>query len=187
MLITGIISYVVNRVGGRIGLTLNVLAWVPIATPGVVLGVSYLWTVLLFVNMLYGTVVILMIAFFTRFLAVGVRVNNSLLSQQSVELDEQAFVCGAGLFDRLGKIVFPNAKNGMLSIWVILFVAFMGELSTSIFLYTSSSRVISVTIFELWQTAQMGSLAALSIALATIGLFAVFVVTWAFDVDIRAM
>ena len=187
VVLTGVISYISNRVEGITSTLLGSIVWIPIATPGVVLGLAYLWTVLIFNVGLYGTVTVLVIAFFIRYLALGVRMNNSLITQQAEELDEQAKVCGAGLFSRLRNVVFPNAKNGMMSVWVILFTLFMAELSTSIFLYTTSSRVITVTIFELWRTAQYGSLGALAITQVLIIFSVVFTMIRLFDIDIRAV
>ncbi|MFB6121924.1 MAG: ABC transporter permease [Haloferacaceae archaeon] len=188
VVVTGVISYIVNRTEGLSSSLLGKLAWIPISTPGVVLGLAYLWTVLVFQGIgLYGTVLVLGIAFFVRFSAIGMRMNNSLISQQAKELDEQAKVCGSSMFSRLAKIIFPNAKNGMMSVWVILFTLFMTELSTSIFLYTTNSRVITVTIFELWRTAQYGSLAALSTLQVLITFTVVFSMITLFDIDIRAV
>lgn len=188
VVVTGVISYITHRTEGFTSSALGKLAWIPISTPGVVLGLAYLWTVLIFREVgLYGTVLVLGIAFFTRFSAIGMRMNNSLISQQAEELDEQAKICGSSMFNRLGKIIFPNAKNGMMSVWVILFTLFMTELSTSIFLYTTNSRVITVTIFELWRTAQYGALAALSTIQVMITFSVVFTMIWVFDIDIRAV
>lgn len=188
VVVTGVMSYIINRTKGVSSSLLGRLAWIPISTPGVVLGLAYLWTVLLFQEIgLYGTVTILAIAFFVRFSAIGVRMNNSLISQQAEELDEQAKVCGSSLFSRLKNIIFPNAKNGMMSVWIILFTLFMSELSTSIFLYTTSSRVITVTIFELWRTAQYGALAALAAMQVLITFTVVFLLIRLFDVNIRAV
>ena len=187
VVLTGVISYISNRVDSITSSVLGSIVWVPIATPGVVLGLAYLWTVLLFNVGLYGTVTVLILAFFIRYLALGVRMNNSLITQQAEELDEQAKVCGASLFSRLRNVVFPNAKNGMMSVWVILFTLFMAELSTSIFLYTTSSRVITVTIFELWRTAQYGALGALATTQVAIIFTVVFTMIKLFDIDIRAV
>ena len=188
VVVTGVISYIVNRTEGLSSTLLGKLAWIPISTPGVVLGLAYLWTVLIFREAgLYGTVLVLGIAFFVRFSAIGMRMNNSLISQQAEEIDEQAKICGSGMFSRLRKIIFPNAKNGMMSVWVILFTLFMTELSTSIFLYTTNSRVITVTIFELWRTAQYGALAALSTIQVLITFTVVFTMITVFDIDIRAV
>lgn len=188
VVVTGVISYMVNRTEGIGSSLLGRLAWIPISTPGVVLGLAYLWTVLIFRETnLYGTVAVLAISFFIRFSAIGVRMNNSLISQQAEELDEQAKVCGSNLFSRLRNIIFPNAKNGMMSVWIILFTLFMSELSTAIFLYTTNSRVITVTIFELWRTAQYGALAALSAIQVLITFAVVFLLITLFDVNIRAV
>lgn len=187
VVLTGIMSYITNRVEGYTSKALDMITWVPIATPGIVLGLAYLWSVLIFDVGLYGTIFVLMLAFFIRFSSLGMRMNTSLIAQQAAELDEQAKICGAALFSRLRNVIFPNAKNGMMSIWVILFTLFMNELSTSIFLYTSSSRVITVTVFELWQTAQYGALGALATIQVFITLTVISTMIVLFDVDIQAV
>lgn len=187
VVVTGVISYLTLRVRGLASRVLKMITWIPIATPGIVLGLAYLWSVLFFDIGLYGTITVLMLAFFIRFSALGMRMNSSLIAQQGVELDEQAEVCGAALFSRLRNVVFPNAKNGMMSVWVILFTLFMNELSTSIFLYTSQSRVITVTVFSLWQTAQFGPLGALATIQVFITLSVVAAMIIMFDVDIKAV
>jgi len=187
VVLTGLMSYLTLREEDLASRILSTLTWVPIATPGIVLGLAYLWAVLVFDVGLYGTIYVLMLAFFVRFSALGMRMNSSLISQQAVELDEQAKICGAAMFSRLRNIIFPNAKSGMMSVWVILFTLFMNELSTSIFLYAADSRVITVTVFELWQTAQFGPLGALATIQVFITLTVVTAMIVLFDVDIQAV
>lgn len=187
VILTGVMSYITDRTRGVTASALGWITWIPIGTPGVVLGLAYLWTVLIFDVGLYGTIFVLMLAFFIRFSALGMRMNSSLIAQQAVELDEQAKICGASLFSRLRHVIFPNAKNGMLSIWVILFTLFMNELSTSFFLYTSSSRVITVTVFEYWFAAQYALLGSLATTQILITLSVVTIMLVLFDVEIKAV
>lgn len=185
VLVTAYVAYVKARENNLRSRLISWLAWIPIATPGVVLGIAYLWTYLWIPVGIYGTIFALMLAYLVRFLALGTRMNESLIVQQSPTLDEQGKICGAGLIARLRNIIFPNMKSGMISIWVILFALFMNELSTSIFLYTSSSRVFTVTLYELWSTAQISTLAALAITQVAITLTVISIGMWYFDIDIR--
>jgi iron(III) transport system permease protein len=185
VIVTAYIAYVKSRENNLRSRLISWLAWIPIATPGVVLGIAYLWTYLWVPIGLYGTIFALMLAYLVRFLALGTRMNESLIVQQSPTLDEQGKICGAGLVSRLRHIIFPNMKSGMISIWVILFALFMNELSTSIFLYTSSSRVFTVTLYEFWSTAQTSALAALAITQVAITISVISVGMWYFDIDIR--
>ncbi len=185
VIVTAYVAYVKSRENNLRSRVISWLAWIPIATPGVVLGIAYLWTYLWVPVGIYGTIFALMLAYLVRFLALGTRMNESLIVQQSPTLDEQGKICGAGLISRLRHIIFPNMKSGMISIWVILFALFMNELSTSIFLYTSSSRVFTVTLYEFWSTAQTAALAALAITQVAITISVISVGMWYFDIDIR--
>lgn len=185
VLLTAYVAYVKSRESNLRSIVVSRLAWVPIATPGVVLGLSYLWTYLYIPIGIYGTIFALILAYMVRFLALGSRMNESLLVQQSETLDEQAKICGAGLIERLRKVVFPNMKGGMISVWVLLFTVYVNELSTSIFLYTSNTRVFTVTLYEMWRQAQTNQLAALALIQVSISLSLIAVAVWYFDIDIK--
>lgn len=187
VLITGIIAYISSRTKGLAANITESISWIPIAVPGVVLGLGFLWTFLGLGIGLYGTIFALIIAFLVRFSAFGTRMNKSLLSQQALELDEQANVCGSGIFTRIGKIIFPNAKSGMISIWVILYALFMCEMSTAIFLYSSSSRVITVTLFEFFQTARIGLIGSLATVQVLVSLGVIFAVLKFSGVSIKSV
>ncbi|MDT7890168.1 MAG: ABC transporter permease subunit, partial [Desulfurococcales archaeon] len=94
--------------GVRIFRYLDWLFWIPIAMPGLILGIGFLWGFLLLkLWFLYPTLLGLLIAYTVRFFPTGNRMASSIITQISPELDHQASICGATLFTRLRKIIMP--------------------------------------------------------------------------------
>ncbi|MBI4082871.1 MAG: iron ABC transporter permease [Candidatus Lambdaproteobacteria bacterium] len=143
-----IVTYTVHRtrVSGR-GL-LDYISAMPIAIPGMVLGVGMLWA---YVNLpfgIWGTLWVLLIAYMGRFLVHAVRVTGNSLLQISAELDEAAQVLGAGMVRRLGGIIFPLVGRGMLSSWILLFIFVLNEVTATVLLYSSRSITLSVVVWN---------------------------------------
>ena len=56
---------------------------------------------------------------------------------------------------------------GILAGWVYVMIVSIRELSSSILLYSSNTRVLSVVIWELWANGETGVLAALGVVMVT--------------------
>ena len=57
----------------------------------------------------------------------------------------------------------PLARPGLLSSMVLLFILSVRELGSSIFLYTTESIVLSVQIYNQWESGELGATAVLSL------------------------
>jgi iron(III) transport system permease protein len=68
--------------------------------------------------------------------------------QISGELEEAASIEGAGFFRRFAKIVFPLAKGGFLSGFMLIFVSIMKELDLIILLVTPTITTLPYLAFE---------------------------------------
>ncbi|MBI4252059.1 MAG: iron ABC transporter permease, partial [Candidatus Tectomicrobia bacterium] len=55
------------------------------------------------------------------------------------------------------------ARPGLLSSMVLLFILSVRELGSSIFLYTTESIVLSVQIYNQWESGELGATAVLSL------------------------
>jgi iron(III) transport system permease protein len=95
MLLCSVVAYIVTRtkfIGRRL---LDTLVWLPWTIPGIVAGLGILWAYIRFPIPLYGTVALLMIAFITNGLPLGVRLMAGSLVQLGPELEECSRVMGA--------------------------------------------------------------------------------------------
>lgn len=157
------IGYTVNRthVGGR--KLIDLLATVPVAIPGLVVGVAYLWAWIGLPGGLYGTIWILALAFVARFMPDTVKALSTSFMQIHKELEEAAWICGRGLLGTIGTIVLPLARPGVVASMTLLFVLAIRELGSSLFLYTSDTTVMAVLLLDYYEGGNTGKTAAFSL------------------------
>jgi iron(III) transport system permease protein len=168
MLFTAVISWMVLKSKFKGRRLLDMLASFPLAMPGLVLGVALIFIYLRSPLPIYGTLVILFIAYVTRYLPYGMRYSGSSLAQVGAELEESAKMSGATWRDSFRRIVLPLMAPGLVAGWIYVVVVSVRELSSSILLYSQNTRVMSVTIWEFWQNGQTGVLAALGVCMVVV-------------------
>jgi iron(III) transport system permease protein len=163
MALTSLASWLLvrSRVRGR--WLLDLLTTFPLLFPGIVMGLAILRFYLIVPVPVYGTLWILLIAFVTRYVPYGIRYTHAGLLQLHKELEEAAYASGASWFNCMRRITFPLLTPSLLGGWVFVFLISAKELSMSILLVSPSTPVVSVAIFELWENAQVGELAAFGI------------------------
>jgi len=161
VLISAIIAWVVVRTKAFGKDALDTLATLPVAVPGLILGVAYLWTWIRSPIPIYGTIWILMIAYMSRFMPYSLRSIESTLRQIDKGLEESANISGASWLRTFWSVSLPLLKPGLVAAFILLFVTFMRELSCSILLYSSGTEVMSVTMFDLWHDGMFPSLAVI--------------------------
>jgi iron(III) transport system permease protein len=157
------IGYTIHRtdVPGRRGIDL--IATLPVAIPGLVIGVAYLWAWIGVPGGLYGTIWILALAFIARFMPDTVKALSTSFLQIHRELEEAAWVCGESVLGTIGTIVLPLARPGVVAAMTLLFVLAIRELGSSLFLYTSNTMVMSVLLLDYYEGGNLGKTAAFSL------------------------
>jgi iron(III) transport system permease protein len=143
--------------------SLDYLSMIPVAVPGLVIGVAYLWAWISFPVPVYGTIWILALAYVARFIPDGVRSAGVNLVQIHKELEESSRIHGGSFWQTLRRVMIPLARPGILSSMILLFILAVRELGSSIFLYTAESIVLSVQIYNQWESAEYGATAVLSL------------------------
>jgi iron(III) transport system permease protein len=161
----------------------DTLASVPLALPGVVLGVALIFIYLRSPLPIYGTLFILFIAYVTKYMPYGMRYAASSLSQISDDLEDSARMSGASWFDTFRRVVLPLIMPGFIAGWVYVMIVSVRELSTSILLYSHNTRVLSVSIWEMWENGETGVLAALGVAMVAV-LMALVAVAYKFGAKV---
>src|SRR5688572_26108055 len=157
------IGYTVNRtnVAGR--RSIDLLATLPVAIPGLVVGVAYLWAWIGLPGGLYGTLWILALAFIARFMPDTVKALSTSLMQIHRELEEASWICGRGLLGTIRSIVLPLARPGVIAAMTLLFILAIRELGSSLFLYTSNTMVMAVLLLDYYEGGNVGITAAFSL------------------------
>jgi iron(III) transport system permease protein len=133
---------------------------VPIALPGVVLGVAVLWGYSRPYLMLYGTLWILLVAYDTKDLPLGLKSAHSSFLQVHPELEESSRVCGASWWRQLRTITLPLVKPGLVIGFVLTFASILREVGASILLYSQGTEVVAYVLFNLWENGELQALSA---------------------------
>jgi iron(III) transport system permease protein len=157
------IGYTIHRsnVAGR--RSIDLVSTLPVAIPGLVVGVAYFWAWIGIPGGLYGTIWILALAFIARFMPDTVKALSTSFLQIHRELEEAAWVCGRGVLGTIRSIVLPLASPGVLAAMTLLFVLAIRELGSSLFLYTSNTMVMSVLLLDYYEGGNLGKTAAFSL------------------------
>ena len=136
--------------------SIDVLSTLPVAIPGLVIGVAYLWAWIGLPGGLYGTIWILALAFIARFMPDTVKALSTSLLQIHRELEEAAWICGRGVLGTIRTIVLPLARPGVIAAMTLLFVLAIRELGSSLFLYTSNTMVMAVLLLDYYEGGNVG-------------------------------
>jgi iron(III) transport system permease protein len=167
--LTGMLAWIIQRshLPGR-GV-LEYIVMFPQAVPRLVFAFGMMWAWLVFPIPIYGTFWVLLIAYLTVFLPLGVRTISSVIMQLDRSLDECGQVCGASWGQRLRTITMPLLRPGLVAAWLLIFVASVRELGASILLMGPDSKVLTPAIVE----AFFSSSSELTAAMALIQTFVV--------------
>jgi len=158
------VSWVIVRTRSALRRYLDHVSMFPLAMPSMVLALGLLWTYVSLKQVpIYGTIWILLLAYVTHFLPIGVRAGSAALRQLHSELEDAARMTGANWTKTLRWIVLPLTRPTLIATWMLLFILAMQEVSSSILLYTSRSTVLAVAVFDLWEAGNVNALAALSV------------------------
>jgi len=163
-----VISYVTSRKAIAGHRALGFLATAPIAIPGIVLGVGLFLSYARPPFVLYGTLWILLIAFVTIALPAAYQQMQSAFRSVHADLEEAGRILGATRLRTLWDITAPLLRTSVIATWCFIFVGVMRELSAAVILFTSETKVISVLIFDLKESGDLGAIAVLGLAMLVI-------------------
>ena len=135
----------------------------PAAVPRMVLALGMLWAWTVFPIPIYGTLWLLLLAYLTVFLPLGVRTIASVILQLDQSVEECARVCGASWFYQLRTVTVPLLRPGLIAAWMLLFIASARELGTSILLTGPDSKVIAPAIVDAWSSSGTEITAAMAL------------------------
>jgi iron(III) transport system permease protein len=142
---------------------LDYLSLLPFGLPGIVLAVAIVQAWLRAPINIYGTLVILLLAYLTRFIPMAVRAANASLRQVDGSLEETARITGASWTRTFAQITLPLTRSGLLAGWILVFVAALHEVSASILLFTGPTITLAVATFNLYDNGLLEKVCAMAI------------------------
>jgi iron(III) transport system permease protein len=163
-----VIGYLTARraiAGHRI---LAFLATAPVAIPGIVLGVGMFLSYARPPFVLYGTLWILLFAFVTIALPAAYQQLQSALRSVHTDLEDASRILGSTRLRTLWDITGPLLRTSVIATWCFIFVGVIRELSAAIMLFTSETKVISVLIFDLNESGDLGAISVLGLMMLAI-------------------
>ena len=122
-----------------------------------------------------NTLIALTIAFTVRFLPIGFGAVMPSVLRISGELDRASRVAGASWLTTMGAILVPLLRPALASAFVLLFVSFLKEYASALFLVAGGSEVIGTTMIEFWRQGNSGPVAALAATQLILTLVAILV------------
>jgi iron(III) transport system permease protein len=168
-------AYMVSRSTVRGASLLGMLATAPVAIPGIVMGVAVFLTYSHQQLMLYGTLWILLIAFLTIEMPAGYQQMSAAFHGIHPELEEASRVLGASRLNTLRLITAPLLRSTVIATWCFVFIGTIRELSATILLTTANTKLVSVIIYDLNESGDLGAISVLGIMLLVVSFAVVFV------------
>jgi iron(III) transport system permease protein len=163
-----VIAYLTTRRAIRGYRVLGFLATAPVAIPGIVLGVGLFLSYARPPLVLYGTLWILLIAFITIALPAAYQQLQSAFRSVHNDLEDASRILGATRLRTLRDITAPLLRTSVIATWCFIFVGVIRELSAAIMLFTSETKVISVLIFDLNESGDLGAISVLGLMMLAV-------------------
>ncbi|MAP18695.1 MAG: ABC transporter permease [Aurantimonas sp.] len=132
---------------------LAMMAELPYALPGIVLGIA---AILIFIMplpvlgiSLYNTIWIIFFAYLARFLTLSLRPVVGAVQQVDRALEEAARMTGARYLFRLRTVVFPLLAPAAAAGAILTFMTSFNELTVSALLWSAGNETLGVVVFNL--------------------------------------
>lgn len=144
----------------------HLFAILPMAVPGMVLGLAYIF---FFnhpnnpLNILYGTLAILILNTLVHFYTVCHLTSMTALKQLDPEFEAVGASLKVPFWRTYLRVTLPTSLPAVLDISVYLFVNAMTTVSAVIFLYGPDTRLASVAVLHLDEAGYFASAAAMSV------------------------
>lgn len=154
------IGYVLVRHRGLLSTALDVVAIVPFAVSGTVLGIGLIvafnsgWLVLT------GGWLILVLAYVVRKLPFSIRSSSAIVHQIDPSLEEASINLGVSPLKTFVTLTVPMMAGGLAGGMVLIWVTVAAELSSTIVLYSSRWATMTVRMFQALEGTAPGQSAA---------------------------
>ena len=163
-------AYLIVRQNIRLGFALSLLAMMPSVIPAIVLSIGFYATFSAPPVSLYGTGLLLILAFSARFLPITYSACAAALVTFNPEMEDAARILGASRLYVLARVTAPMLKSSILASTIMVFVLASHELSTAVFLSNANNRVVSVAMLDFADNGQMEAVATMGVCLLLITL-----------------
>ena len=170
-----LVAYVVARRLVPFGSALGFLAMAPFVIPGIVMAIGFYAAYAPPPVALYGTGLIIILAFTARFLPIAFANASAAMRAVNPEMEDAARILGGGRLLTVRRVTVPLIARSLVGGWLIVFIVASRELSSAVFLVGPRTRTMAVLLYDLSEAGNFEVLSAfggllLVITLALVGL-----------------
>ncbi|GAA5234316.1 iron ABC transporter permease [Verticiella sediminum] len=162
------VAYVVQRRLLPFPGVLQFLSLAPFAVPGIVLAVAFYAAYAGPPFSLYGTGLLIVIAYITRFLPISATAATAAVKSLNPELEEAVRIMGGSRYQAVSRVVVPLLGKTLFGSFILVFIIATRELSTAVFLSGPETRVMSVLILDLSEQGNYEVLSAIGVVMLVV-------------------
>jgi iron(III) transport system permease protein len=141
------LAYLASRHPSRLNMACLQAAYAGYALPGPVAALAVLAMFTTFVPFLYGSVLVLIIAYVIHFLPAGLQSLEPAIQQVTPNLEEAGRTLGLRTRDTMWRITLPLIRNGFLAAWVLMFLQTMKELPATLLLRPVGFDTLAIRVW----------------------------------------
>jgi iron(III) transport system permease protein len=164
-------AYLLEKTKGMDGLrgVVKLLSMLPMAVPGLVLGLGYIF---FFnepknpLNGLYHTVTLLTLCTIVHFYTTGHLTAVTALKSLDGEFEAVSASLKVPFFKTFWRVTLPICTPALVDIARYFFINAMTTISAVVFLYSPETKVASIAILNLDEAGEMGAAAAMAVLIA---------------------
>ncbi|MFC9361395.1 ABC transporter permease [Rhodococcus sp. NPDC057014] len=163
-----VIGVLTTRTRSRDNTSLDLLAMLPQAVPGLVIAVG--WLIVGRYTGLFDSRWVILCAYVTAFLAIVVQAVRAPLSTTPTSLEEAARVSGASRLRTLRDVPVAMTVPAAATGGVLVALTAVRELTMSVLLVAPGTQTLGVSIFNLQQAGDYNAASALSLLVTLVGI-----------------
>lgn len=148
---------------------IDVLAFAPLAVPGVLISIALIYVYLTVrVAPIYGSIWIIVIAYVTNYLSFGSRATHGVMHQLHDDLEDAARTAGATWTRTMARVVVPLAGPAILAVWIWVLAHCLRELTSALMLQGRTNETLPVLLFGYWTGGEPNKAAAVGVWLIAV-------------------
>ncbi|MEY3886625.1 MAG: Putrescine transport system permease protein PotH [Pseudomonadota bacterium] len=182
-LLVFVTAYLLEKTKGMnaVRAPLQMLAVLPMAVPGLVLGLGYIF----FFNMpsnplhgMYQSMALLTLCTIVHFYTTGHLTATTALKSLDAEFESVSASLKVPFYKTFWRVTLPICTPAMVDIARYFFINAMTTISAVVFLYSPETKVASIAILNLDEAGDMGAAAAMAVLIGLISATATVLFAW---------
>jgi iron(III) transport system permease protein len=141
------LAYLASRRPTALNIGCLQAAYAGYVLPGPVAALAVLVLCLKIAPVMYGTVLLLVIAYVIHFLPAGLQSLEPALQQITPNLEEVARTLGLGVRETWRRVTLPLVRNGFVVAWVLMFLQTMKELPATLLLRPVGFDTLAIRVW----------------------------------------